>query len=272
MFAHSRYNHINYTWDNRVAFSHLFLKGWDASQEVESYPPSTGPFAIYQKSDFFRTIDFAIAGYKNMNVSIGPYDYPTIDNKMAPMKLCFYSFRKGTIFGFNESYIFDPEIDMRCETLTENMTQIGIEKFLDERGVIVSFSSLVKATLVFGVKTVNFKAFGGPLAAPDCFKFLITVLFDNSDHDGQMLLSLDAEAKRLHCRGDVEYITDTEYDVILRTILNMLVIIVCVLSFSLCARALYRARLLRKQTEHFFRMHFGKELSFEGKMDFINFW
>ena len=27
LFAHSRYNHVNYTWDNKVTFSHLFLKG-----------------------------------------------------------------------------------------------------------------------------------------------------------------------------------------------------------------------------------------------------
>lgn len=27
LFAHSRYIHVNYTWDNKVAFSHLFLRG-----------------------------------------------------------------------------------------------------------------------------------------------------------------------------------------------------------------------------------------------------
>lgn len=27
LFAHSRYNHVNYTWDNKVTFSHLFLRG-----------------------------------------------------------------------------------------------------------------------------------------------------------------------------------------------------------------------------------------------------
>uniref|UniRef100_A0A240SY86 Uncharacterized protein n=2 Tax=Phlebotomus papatasi TaxID=29031 RepID=A0A240SY86_PHLPP len=62
LFAHSRYNHINYTWDNRVTFSHLFLNGWDESREVESYPPSVGPLALYVQSDFFDTIDYAIEG------------------------------------------------------------------------------------------------------------------------------------------------------------------------------------------------------------------
>lgn len=34
LFAYSNYKHVNYTWDNRITFSHLFLKGWDATQEV----------------------------------------------------------------------------------------------------------------------------------------------------------------------------------------------------------------------------------------------
>ncbi len=78
LFAHSRYNHVNYTWDNRVSFSHLFLKGWDAESEVESYPPSVGPLALYIQSDFFDTIDYAIAGYSNLSIAIGPYSYPNV--------------------------------------------------------------------------------------------------------------------------------------------------------------------------------------------------
>jgi hypothetical protein len=35
------------------------------------------------------------------------------------------------------------------------------------------------------------------------------IFFDNADHDGQMLLSLDADAVRLYCKGDVEYIGES---------------------------------------------------------------
>ena len=34
LFAHNNYMHVNYAWDNRIAFSHLFLNGWDATLEV----------------------------------------------------------------------------------------------------------------------------------------------------------------------------------------------------------------------------------------------
>ncbi|XP_053954347.1 mucolipin-3-like isoform X2 [Anastrepha ludens] len=272
LFAHSRYNHINYTWDNRIAFSHLFLRGWDASLEVESYPPSVGPFALYEKSDFYNTIDYAVRGYANMSRAIGPYDYPTENNEMAPLHLCLYNYREGTIFGFNESYIFNPDITEFCLYLPPNVTTMGVQAYLKQSGVELNFASLVKATLVFAIKTVNFKAYGGPLSAPDCFKFDVTIFFDNRDHDGQMLLSLDADAQRLRCKGDVEFISSAEFDAALRSLLNILVLLVCLLSFALCSRAIYRAYLLRIQTVNFFRMHFNKDLSFEGRMEFVNFW
>jgi hypothetical protein len=36
------------------------------------------------------------------------------------------------------------------------------------------------------------------------------ISFDNEDHDGQMLLSLDADAVRLYCKGDVEYVGEND--------------------------------------------------------------
>lgn len=157
LFAHSRYNHVNYTWDNRVTFSHLFLKGWDATEEVESYPPSIGPMALYVQDEFFETIDHAVNGYANVNISIGPYSYPTDDNSMAPLKLCLYQYKQGIIFGFNESYVFNPEIERICVNLTGNVTKVGSREYLAGLDVIVNFESLVKATLDFSLKTVNFK-------------------------------------------------------------------------------------------------------------------
>lgn len=40
LFAHSRYNHVNYSWDNRVTFSHLFLRGWSPEMEVSCWDES----------------------------------------------------------------------------------------------------------------------------------------------------------------------------------------------------------------------------------------
>lgn len=271
LFAHSRYNHVNYTWDNRITFSHLFLIGWNTEYEVQSYPPSVGPLAIYQQDDYYNTIDYAINGYKNLSAAIGSYSYPNEDNTMPPMELCLYEYKEGTIFGFNESYVFNSEIDKICINLMENVTDIGSKAYLAEKNLTIEFSSFVKSTLRFSIKTVNFKV-AGPIVPPDCYQFDIEILFDNADHDGQMTMSLDAEPIRLNCKGNTEYYTDSVIDAALRSFLNMFVITICLISCSLCTRAIYRAQLLRTSTERFFRQHYDKELSFEGRMEFLNFW
>lgn len=271
LFAHQRYKHVNYTWDNRIAFSHLFLRGWDDTSEVDAYPPAKGPLALYVGDDFYDTIDYAVHGYSNLTRAIGSYSYPNEENKMPFIKFCVYHYEQGEIYGFNESYVFNPNIMMICSNLTNNVTELKSRAYLENKGVSVQFESLVRATLEFSVKTVNFKA-AGPIAPPDCYQFDIQILFDNSDHDGQMLLSLDAEPIRLHCMGNVEYITDTEIDIALRSILNIFVILICAASFALCTRALYRARLLRNQTDTFFRVTYGYPLSKDDAWEFTNCW
>nr|NVI71482.1 transient receptor potential cation channel, mucolipin ortholog [Cucujiformia] len=263
--------HVNYTWDNRITFSHLFLKGWDATREINSYPPTAGPLAIYQIDDFYSTIDFAFEGYSNISGAIGSYSYTNEDNTMSDMVFCKYQYKAGDIFGFNESYSFNSEIVKTCSNISHDLTQ---GKF-DSKNYFaiepVQFSALVKATLDFSVKTVNFKS-AGRISPPNCYQFDITILFDNEDHDGQMVLSLDAEPVRLNCKGDMEYVTGNEINSLLRSLLNYLVIFICFLSFGLCGRAIWRAQQLKGITESYFKTNFNKQLSSGDKKKFFNLW
>nr|NVI71401.1 transient receptor potential cation channel, mucolipin ortholog [Cucujiformia]NVI71434.1 transient receptor potential cation channel, mucolipin ortholog [Cucujiformia] len=263
--------HVNYTWDNRISFSHLFLKGWDATREINSYPPTAGPLAIYQMDDFYATIDYAFNGYSNISKAIGSYSYTNEDNSMADMVLCLYSYKQGEIFGFNESYVFNSEIVKSCTNISHDINQGKFESKIYFESQDIKFSALVKATLDFSLKTVNFKS-AGRISPPNCYQFDITILFDNEDHDGQMVISLDAEALRLNCKGDVEYVTGNEINSLLRSILNYLVIFICSLSLTLCGRAIWRAQQLKGITESFFKSNFNKNLSSSDKKKFFNLW
>ncbi|XP_063219487.1 mucolipin-3-like isoform X2 [Bacillus rossius redtenbacheri] len=274
LFAHSRYNHVNYTWDNRIAFSHLFLKGWDATREVNAYPPAVGALALYKQDEFFATIDYAVAGYSNLDNAVGPYSYTEDDNSMAAPVLCLRHYKEGIIYGFNESYIFNSKIVEDCINITISKTRIekfSSKRFLRAHGITINFSALVFATLLFSVKTVSFKA-AGPITPPDCYKFDIEILFNNQDQDGQMILSLDAQAVRLDCQGNIEYLVDNRLDYILRSILNSLVILICSISMILCGRAIFRAQQLKRETVLFFKTTYGKDLSMQGRLEFLNLW
>ncbi|XP_051160159.1 mucolipin-3-like [Leptopilina boulardi] len=272
LFAHNNYIHVNYTWDNRIAFSHLFLRGWDSVQEVPAYPPASGPFAIYKQDDFYETVNFALDGYYNLNNSIGSYSYDSEDNSRGPVILCLQHYKKGIIFGFNESYIFDNEIEELCVNITHKYNdKFSIGKVLMDENVKINFSSLIKAELKFAIKTVNLKA-AGPITPPDCYTFKIKIIFDNKDFDGQMLLSLDTEPRRLLCKGLTHYYPNSQLESALRTLLNLFVILICTFSLILCSRAIYRAQLLKYETMGFFKRTFNVPLSLQGRLEFLNLW
>ncbi|KAF2883253.1 hypothetical protein ILUMI_22923 [Ignelater luminosus] len=271
LFAYSRYNHVNYTWDNRITFSHLFLKGWDSTREINAYPPAAGPLALYKIGEFYDTIDYAFDGYSRLTDTIGPYSYTNENNTMSSMKLCLYQYKKGIIYGFNESYVFDAEIVEACYNITHDVEEGQLSSREYFKDLEINFSALVRATLKFAIKTVNFKA-AGPITPPDCYRFDIEIAFDNKDHDGQMLLSLDAEPVRLTCKGDVHYIIDNQLDAFLRSLLNFLVIIICAISFVLCSRAIWRAQQLKTITNNFFKINYHRELNHHDKLEFLNMW
>nr|NVI71427.1 transient receptor potential cation channel, mucolipin ortholog [Cucujiformia] len=263
--------HVNYTWDNRISFSHLFLKGWDATREINSYPPTAGPLAIYVIDDFYNTIDFAFEGYSNLSKAIGAYSYVNEDNTMTDMNLCLYSYKEGEIFGFNESYIFNSEILKSCVNISHdiNYGPFQSKSYLESQDI--KFSALVRATLGFSIKTVNFKS-AGRISPPNCYQFNIQILFDNEDHDGQMSVSLDAEPLRLNCKGAVEYVTESKLNSILRSFLNYLIIVICMISLGLCGRAIRRAQKLKNQTDEYFRNTFNKNLCTTDRRKFLNLW
>lgn len=273
LFAHNRYNHVNYTWDNRITFSHLFLLGWDSTREINAYPPGAGPLAVYKIKEFYDTLDYAYEGYSNiLTTSIGPYSYNDEHNIKPPPVFCQYNYKQGIINGFNESYVFNSEVIETCVNFTTpTVGRFNSESFIKEAGLNISFASLIQAKLMFSLKTINFRA-AGPITPPDCYRFDIKIIFDNEDHDGQMSLVLDAEPYKLTCKGDSAYVTDNKIDQVLRSILNILVILICSVSFGLCGRAIYRAQLLKELTVQFFRRAYDKELSLEGRLEFLNVW
>lgn len=213
-------------------------------------------------------------GYYNLSNAIGPYSYPTSDNSVGQVQLCIHEFMQGKIFGFNESYVFDSKINITCVNITHKYPKekyFSSRRFFDDKKINITFSGLVKANLEFAVKTVNFKA-AGPITPPDCYQFNIKIDFDNTDHDGQMLLSLDAEPIKLQCNGETQYITDDKIESALRTLLNSLVILICLLSMILCSRAIWKAQRLKRKTIKFFQNTYGKTLSVEGRFEFLNLW
>lgn len=51
--------------------------------------------------------------YFNIKNAIGSYSYLSEDDKMVSPLFCLIHYKEGEVFGFNESYSFDGEIQQR---------------------------------------------------------------------------------------------------------------------------------------------------------------
>ena len=49
LFAINRSTHIEFSWNSRFTFSHLFLKQWDTTREIVAYPPDQGNSKFFLK-------------------------------------------------------------------------------------------------------------------------------------------------------------------------------------------------------------------------------
>ncbi|KAG8234256.1 hypothetical protein J437_LFUL016016 [Ladona fulva] len=65
---------------------------------------------------------------------------------------------------------------------------------------------------------------------------------------------------------------DYKLDSILRSLLNYLVMIICMVSLVLCSRAIYRAQQLKWETMQFFKRALKQNLSMKGRLEFLNLW
>lgn len=279
LFGYARYSHINFYEDNHVALSHLFLKDWDSSREVESYPPNEGPYAIYTKDEFYDHINYAVTRYANIReVAIGSYDYVGRNLTQSPLKICKTYYRKAVIWGFNESFIFDSSPEERCLDVTLPIpvnssisADFNSKAFFAENNFTIQFDRLINLEVKFSLKYILLKALA-PMDSPDCYQFDINVLFDDQDHDGQARVSLGMIPDMLDCREGIHLGVKYALEIALLNVLNGLVIFICFLSFILCSRAIIRAQALKYETVQFFRNHFGKRLTVNDKLEFLNMW
>ncbi|KAK7078325.1 Mucolipin-2 [Halocaridina rubra] len=276
LFAQQRYNHVNYLWDTKISFSHLFIKGWDTSREIQVYPPADGPLAVYKRSDFFEYLDYSISTYARIREeAIGSYLYDYDKNgSVIPPVLCISQYASGHAFIQNNSYILNDNITKTCVDIPPsiaNGSDWSVKKFLETKNITFDFDLLLNTDFTFELRTIKLRV-NLPFDTPECYHLTGRVIFDNHEHDGQILVELDVAARVLECDGSIHLASESSSLKVWRTIMNILSIIVCVVSLIMCVRALYRGYLIMQSTVEFFRRYVGKPLTVDERMEFVNMW
>uniref|UniRef100_T1J1M4 Uncharacterized protein n=1 Tax=Strigamia maritima TaxID=126957 RepID=T1J1M4_STRMM len=276
MFGNTSYSHITFVHGNSLSLSHYFLYNWDATRDVTVYPPAASSYAVYTKTEFYEHINYAVARYALIKQeAIGLYSYAKKDDQISGIEFCKSVFKTGNIYSSNESYNFDNTILYNCldinplNRINESLwNDFDVKSYFAANNFTINFHRLVSAEIIIPLKTVLISA----KQPPNCYELNITIFYDNSDHNGQLKISLKLKQFLQDCRGDT-YFKDssTKFKGFLYA-LDLLVISICGVSLLLCVRALIKAQRLRKVTDEFFEKRFEKRLTISDNLEFLNCW
>ena len=195
---------------------------------------------------------------------------------MSVLSVCVKSYSKALLNPSKYYYFIDNKIEMNCIEINNTYppgdlkwNDFNFKAFIAKKKYELDFESLVSVTVDIPLRTIYLNSLS-VYNAPECYDIDVKILYDNSQHSGQVLVSLSTESKRQECDGNLK--DNEEQTHIERQVLNVAVILICLLSGFLCLRSIIRGQKLKSKAVYFFRKHFGKDLTFQETSKFIDGW
>ncbi|XP_074932161.1 mucolipin-1 isoform X3 [Phalacrocorax aristotelis] len=264
LFGLSNQMVVTFKEENTIAFKHLFLKDY-----VDGMDDS---YAVYTQRDLYDHMFYAVEKYLVIpNETIGRYAYVRGERggNQSALMLCQQYYRKGRIDPANDTFNIDPKIVTDCLGLDpEDPQPLPPALNRSYKNFTLKFHKLINVTIQFKLKAINIQTIINN-EIPDCYTFTITITFDNKAHSGRVKIHLDNQADIKECkdpsvfgRGDNSF----------RLFFDVVVILVCSLSFILCARSIIRGLMLQHEFSRFFQRRYNQNVCLSDRMEFVNGW
>ncbi|NXE15887.1 MCLN1 protein, partial [Lophotis ruficrista] len=255
---------VTFKEENTIAFKHLFLKDY-----VDGADDS---YAVYTQHDLYDRVFYAVEKYLAIpNETIGRYAYVQGESggNRSALVLCQQYFRKGRIDPANDTFNIDPKIVTDCLGVNPEDPG-GLPPELDRgyKNFTLGGHKLINVTIQFKLKAINIQTIINN-EIPDCYTFTITITFDNKAHSGRVKI-------HLHNRADIKECKDPSVfgrgDNSFRLFFDVGGILVCSLSFVLCARSIVRGLMLQHEFSRFFQRRYNQSVCLSDRMEFLNGW
>uniref|UniRef100_A0A8C9LG84 Mucolipin 1 n=1 Tax=Pavo cristatus TaxID=9049 RepID=A0A8C9LG84_PAVCR len=264
LFGLSNQMVVTFKEENTIAFKHLFLKDYMDGTD-DSY-------AVYTQRDLYDHVFYAVDKYLAIpNETIGRYAYVRGQSggNQSALMLCQQYYRRGRIDPANDTFNIDPKIVTDCLGVDpEDPHPLPPELDRSYKNFTFKFHKLINVTIQFKLKAINIQTIINN-EIPDCYTFTITITFDNKAHSGRVKIRLDNRADIKECkdhsvfgRGDNSF----------RLFFDVVVILVCSLSFILCARSIIRGLMLQHEFSQFFQRRYKQSVRLSDRMEFLNGW
>ncbi|XP_017695594.1 PREDICTED: mucolipin-1-like, partial [Lepidothrix coronata] len=229
LFGLSNQMVVTFKEENTVAFKHLFLKDY-----VDGADDS---YAVYTQRGLYERVFYALDKYLALpGEALGRYAYVWGHGGGLGSEGWFGRGGLGPAWDSLKVLLHPPD----CLGVDPEDPQ---PPALDGsyRNFTLKFHKLINVTIRFQLKAINVQ----PVLSndiPDCYTFTVTITFDNRPHSGRVRIRLENHADIRECRDPAVY---GRGDNSFRLFFDVVVILVCSLSFILCARSIIRGLLLQ---------------------------
>ncbi|KAL9951564.1 hypothetical protein ACROYT_G044248 [Oculina patagonica] len=261
LFASELFSVVNFLDDSGQAFNYLFLRN-----------PNDSDYSIYTKNQFYLQVQHSVEQYYHIqDIAVGTFGYLESEDGIKPMNMCVYEYTNSSVEPEDESYVLSRQTSYSCRHLHETSeSDKNITAFIKRNKLPETFESIISIMLMAEVRSLHVRQ---PPRKPACYMFNVTIQFDNSNHDGKVPVTLNADGNVMDCAGNsTDNKEDYQASKTTRVIVDILTILFCLLSVSLCLRSIFRQLRLVKATRRFFSQELSDHLSPWDCLDLMNLW
>ncbi|XP_076026331.1 mucolipin-3 [Genypterus blacodes] len=251
---------VTFKEENLMTFKHLFLKGY-VDGGMDSY-------ALYRQADVYDHINYVIEQYGHLrNITVGNHEYEKQGDYFTPLSLCQDFYSNGTIFPGNETFEIDANVETECVEIYPMYPQPLRDALPDFE---LHFKRLLSIKIVFVLKAINLQTVRHR-ELPDCYDFNVVITFNNQVHSGRIKVDMENGVEINECK-DWKVTGAAARSIYLTVLFDCLIIITCVVSFSLCMRSVLNGVQLQFAYTSHCRKHCGKDVPWSDRLEFLNGW
>ncbi|XP_029355484.1 mucolipin-3 isoform X2 [Echeneis naucrates] len=251
---------VTFKEENLMTFKHLFLKDYvDGGMDT---------YAVYRQEDVYDHIDYIIKQFGHLqNITVGNNAYEKNDGVYSPLSLCQEYYRNGSIYPGNETFEIDAIVETDCMKVYP-MYKPSLRELLPHFEVY--FKRMLSVKITFVLKSINLQTVRHR-ELPDCYDFTVIITFNNQAHSGRIKIDLENDVDINECR-DWKVTGATPRNIYLTVALDCLIILTCIISFTLCTRSMINGIQLQFEYTLYYKKHCSKDVSMSDKLEFVNGW
>uniref|UniRef100_A0A8C7XLT9 Mucolipin TRP cation channel 2 n=1 Tax=Oryzias sinensis TaxID=183150 RepID=A0A8C7XLT9_9TELE len=254
---------VSYKEENTMALKNLFIKGYSGVDEDDF------SIAVYTQRDVYDSLFYVLDQYSQLGeLSVGAISYAEDeDGLLLPLTVCKEYYKRGSLKPSDEAYDIDAQLETRMFFfLTFLIVNFKLPSFFN----ILLFFRLVNIKVTFNLKGINLQTVRSR-ELPDCYSFYVMITFDNESHSGKVKLYLDIDAESSACR-DWKISGTAQKNTHYLLVFDGFVILVCIISTTLCTRSIILAVRLLQRFSQFFQEHFDRKVCEDDQKEFLNGW